>query len=107
MPLVSCIIPVFNGERYVAEAIISVLRQSHQELEILVIDDGSSDRTPEIVQSFGPPVHYDRQENAGGPAARNRGLGLMRGEFVAFLDADDRWDGDKLACQLARFAERL
>ena len=105
-PLVSCVIPVFNGERHVREAIDSVLAQTHRPIEIVVVDDGSTDGTADAVRLYGDQVRYAHQANAGPPAARNHGLALARGDFVAFLDADDRWLPEKLAVQLARFAER-
>jgi len=104
--LVSCIVPVYNGERHLGEALDSIAAQSHREHETIVVDDGSTDATAELVASRGNAVRYFRQENAGGAAARNRGIGMARGEFVAFLDADDRWHPEKLERQLARFAAR-
>jgi glycosyltransferase involved in cell wall biosynthesis len=104
--LVSCIVPVFNGERYLREALDSILAQTHPVLEVIVVDDGSTDSTAEIVRSYADRVRNMRQANAGPAAARNYGLGAARGQFVAFLDADDRWHGEKLARQLARFAAR-
>jgi glycosyltransferase involved in cell wall biosynthesis len=105
-PLVSCIVPVFNGERYLAEAIESILAQGHRPLEVIVVDDGSTDTTPEVARSFGDAVRYLRQDNAGCAAARNRGIEVARGEYIAFQDADDVWSRDKLSRQLARFAAR-
>jgi len=101
--LVSCIIPVYNGERFVAEAIASVLAQTHQPVEVIVVDDGSTDATPDVVRAFGSSVQYLQQPNAGPPAARNVGIRAARGEFIGFLDADDRWRPEKLARQLALF----
>ncbi len=101
---ISVIIPVYNREHYVAEAIRSVLNQSYPAAEILVIDDGSTDQSSEIIQSFPSPVQYHRQANRGAAAARNRGVALAKGEFLAFLDSDDRWRPDKLALQMAEFA---
>ena len=68
--LVSCIIPVYNGERFVGEAIATVLAQSHQPVEVIVVDDGSTDGTSAVVRTFGSSVHYIEQPNAGPPAAR-------------------------------------
>jgi glycosyltransferase involved in cell wall biosynthesis len=104
--LVSCIVPVFNGERFLAEAIESILGQSYRTLEVIVVDDGSTDDTASIVAGFGDAVTYVHQENAGPAAARNRGIREAHGEFVAFLDSDDLWHADKLERQLARFRER-
>jgi len=100
-PLVSCIIPVYNGADFLAEAVTSALTQTYQALEIVIVDDGSTDRTPEVARSFGERVRYLRQDNAGPAVARNTGLAEARGELVAFLDADDRWHETKLARQVA------
>src|SRR5262245_12720800 len=104
--LISCIVPVYNGERYLAETLDSILAQTYRPLEIIIADDGSTDGTAEVVASYGDKVRYLRQDNAGASAARNVGLGAARGEFVAFLDADDLWDSKKLARQMARFDVR-
>jgi glycosyltransferase involved in cell wall biosynthesis len=104
-PRVSVIIPAFNGEKYIGETIQSILAQTHRPLEVLVVDDGSTDRTAEIVQRFGEPVRYSRQENAGTAAARNRAVAESRGEFIALLDQDDLWVPHKLERQMPRFAE--
>jgi glycosyltransferase involved in cell wall biosynthesis len=105
-PLVSCIVPVFNGERYLAEALDSILAQSYRPLEIIVADDGSTDGTPAVVASYGDRVRYESQPTAGPAATRNLGLRTARGAFVAFLDADDLWHPEKLARQMARFDAR-
>jgi len=105
-PLVSCIVPVYNGERYLAETLDSILAQTHQPVEIFVIDDGSTDRTAAVAATFGPRVQYFRQENAGEAAARNRGLSMAQSEYVAFLDADDLWHPEKLDRQIAQFEEK-
>ena len=100
-PLASCIIPVYNGADFLAEAVNSALTQTYPALEIVIVDDGSTDRTPEVAGSFGERVRYLRQANAGPAVARNTGLAESRGELVAFLDADDRWHETKLARQAA------
>lgn len=95
----SVILPVFNGERYVAQAIESVCRQKVDNWELLVIDDGSSDSTAEICSRFAAEdsrIRYFPQKNAGVSAARNRGIELARGEYILFLDADDWFTGDCL-----------
>jgi glycosyltransferase involved in cell wall biosynthesis len=97
---VSCIVPVFNGERFVSEAVESILAQTHRPLEVVVVDDGSTDRTPAVLAEFGDRIRTFRQENAGPSAARNLGLEESRGEYVAFLDADDLWVDDKIEAQL-------
>jgi glycosyltransferase involved in cell wall biosynthesis len=104
--LVSCIVPVFNGERYLGETLDSILAQTYRPIEILVVDDGSTDKSPDVVASYGEAVQYLRQANAGQATARNLGVRACRGEFVTFLDADDLWHSEKLTRQLARFAER-
>jgi glycosyltransferase involved in cell wall biosynthesis len=105
-PLISCIIGVYNGERYIGEAVDSILAQTYRSLEIVVADDGSTDSTSAIVNRYGPPVRYFWQPNAGPGAARNLGLGNAQGEFIAFLDADDLWHPEKLERQLSRFQAR-
>jgi glycosyltransferase involved in cell wall biosynthesis len=102
-PLVSVIIPVYNSERYLAEAIESVLAQTYRPLEIIVVNDGSTDGSAEVAKRFGSPVRYYLQPNSGAGAARNQGADLARGSFLAFLDADDIWLADKLARQMAAF----
>jgi glycosyltransferase involved in cell wall biosynthesis len=101
--LVSCIVPVYNGGRYVAAAMDSILGQTYRRLELIVADDGSTDETPQMVTRYGSRAQYLRQPNAGPAAARNLGLTAARGEFVAFLDADDLWHQEKLARQIACF----
>jgi glycosyltransferase involved in cell wall biosynthesis len=103
-PLISTIIPVYNGERYLAEAIESVLAQTYRNIEIIVVDDGSTDGSAEVAKYYGSPVQYYIQTNSGAGAARNRGIGLAQGNFLAFLDADDLWMPDKLELQMASFA---
>src|SRR5215813_10088973 len=105
-PLISCIVPVFNGERYLRETLDSILRQTYQPLEVIVADDGSTDGTAALVASYGPQITYLRQPHAGPAAARNSGLSRAWGEFIAFLDADDLWHPEKLARQMARFRAR-
>jgi glycosyltransferase involved in cell wall biosynthesis len=99
-------VPVFNGERYLREALESILAQTYRALEIIVADDGSTDGTPAVVASYGGKVRYQSQPEAGPAATRNLGLGAARGAFVAFLDADDLWHSEKLARQIARFQAR-
>jgi len=99
-PLVSCIVPVYNGARFIAEAIVSILAQDWRPLEVIVVDDGSTDSTPEVLAGFGDPVRVIRQDNAGPVVARNRGVAAAAGEFLAFLDADDLWVPDKLTRQV-------
>jgi glycosyltransferase involved in cell wall biosynthesis len=97
---VSVIIPAYNSEKFIRRAIDSVLAQTHPAEEIIVVDDGSTDSTGEIVQSYGPPVQYVRQDNAGPGAARNTGIRAAQGDWIAFLDSDDEWLPEKLQVQL-------
>src|SRR5262249_48156267 len=99
--LVSVIIPTFDRSAWVGEAIASVLAQTYPHLELIVVDDGSHDATPEVVQAFGPALTYIRQARAGVSAARNRGVAASRGALVAFLDSDDLWLPGKIAAQVA------
>lgn len=100
---VSVIIPAFNAERFLREAIQSILDQGHQPLEVVVIDDGSTDETSQIAGSFGDPIRVLYQKNSGPPAARNHGLREAKGDFIGFLDADDMWAPQKLSWQLEAF----
>lgn len=99
-PLVSVIIPVYNGEDYLAEAIESLLAQVHRPIEIIVVDDGSSDRSADVVRSFPETIRYYYQRNSGSGAARNTGVQKARGSLLAFLDADDLWVKEKLSLQM-------
>jgi len=96
-PLVSIIIPTYNYGRYLTKSLRSCLEQTHRNLEIIVVDDGSVDDTKEIVRSFGDRVVYLFQQNQGVSAARNTGLHRASGEFIAFLDADDYLMEDSIA----------
>lgn len=98
---ISTVIPAYNAGDYLVEAISSVLRQTQLPDEILVVDDGSTDETPNILRQFGPPVVCIRQENRGLSAARNRGILEARGDWIALLDADDVWSPRKLEVQRA------
>lgn len=104
--LISCIVPVFNGERYLGEALDSILGQTYQSLEIIVVDDGSTDGTATVASNYGDRIRYFFQSNSGPTAARNLGLDVAQGEFVAFLDSDDLWHKEKLSRQMACFEER-
>src|SRR5213078_156464 len=98
-PLVSVIIPVYNGARYLRAALESVFAQTYRPIEVIVVDDGSGDDSGVIAQSF-PDVHFIHQENQGVAAARNHGFDAARGEFIAFLDQDDLWTPEKLKVQV-------
>ncbi len=99
-PLVSAIIPVHNGESYLAEAIDSVLNQTYEPKEVLVLNDGSTDGSGSIAESYGSAVQCLLQPHRGLGAARNEAIRLSQGPFLAFLDADDVWTQDKLSLQM-------
>jgi glycosyltransferase involved in cell wall biosynthesis len=101
---ISCIVPVFNGERYLAQALDSVLGQTRPPDEIVIVDDGSTDGSAGVVRGYGDRVRYVRQDNRGAAAARNRGVELSGGEFLTFIDQDDLWRPQKLELQVASFA---
>lgn len=98
-PMFSAVIPAFNCERYIARAVRSVLAQRGVSVECIVVDDGSSDGTAEVLASFGRDVRLIRQANGGASAARNAGIAAARGRHIAFLDADDHWLDTKLQAQ--------
>lgn len=101
-PLVSVVMPVYNGELYIQKAVDSVLEQDVS-LELIIIDDGSTDRTEEVVAQYKdrPEIRYLKNEtNKGVSGSRNRGICQARGVYIAFLDADDWWEKDKLKMQI-------
>jgi glycosyltransferase involved in cell wall biosynthesis len=105
-PLVSVVVITYNGAEFVGRAIESVLRQSWGNLELIVVDDGSTDDTPGVIARFDDPrLRYLKQTNRGPNAARNYGIRESRGDFVAFLDCDDWWLPEKLCRQVARARE--
>jgi glycosyltransferase involved in cell wall biosynthesis len=99
--LISVIIPTFNRARLLKKAIESVLNQSYQNFELIIIDDGSTDDTDKIVSEYSGRAAYIKQNNKGPAAARNLGIEISRGDFIAFLDSDDSWDKEKLAVQIS------
>ncbi len=103
--MVSVIIPSFNRASFLKKAIESVLSQRFQAFELIVIDDGSRDKTEEMVLRYGPRIRYIRQENKGPASARNLGIKKSSRPFIAFLDSDDRWGREKLSLQLDRMQE--
>jgi glycosyltransferase involved in cell wall biosynthesis len=105
-PLVSVIIPAYNAEPYLEEAISSVLGQDYRPIEIIVVDDGSTDDTAGVARGFGSSVRYEFQPNSGAGAARNKGVDLARGEFLSFIDADDLWGEGKLSAQMKVIREK-
>jgi glycosyltransferase involved in cell wall biosynthesis len=105
-PLVSVILPTWNREQYIVEAIDSVLQQDYRNIELLVIDDGSTDSTISAIRAtHDPRLRLIQQANAGAARARNNGLRQAQGAFVAFLDADDRWKPGKLRRQMDLFTQ--
>ena len=104
-PLITVIVPIYNGEKYLSSTVQSVIDQTYGNWELILVDDGSTDRTASIIDNF---VGFDRRikkialsESSGGPAhPRNLGLDLAKGEYIAFLDADDLWSTQKLALQI-------
>ncbi len=102
-PLVSVIIPTFNRGWILREAIDSVLDQDYQNVELIVVDDGSTDDTPAILSAYGEKIVVLRQQNAGVSAARNSGIRAATGHLISFLDSDDLWLPQKLSCQVDFF----
>lgn len=100
-PTVSVVMPLHNGEAFVEDALQSVCDQGSAVLEVLVVDDGSSDGGADRARSWGAPVTLLHQPRAGPAAARNRGIHAAQGAYLAFIDADDRWAAGRLAWQLA------
>lgn len=103
MTMVSVILPTFNRAQLIGRAIESVLTQDHREIELIIVDDGSSDGTAAVIddaRTRDPRIRYIRQENAGAPTARNRGVAQARGEWIAFQDSDDVWNQGFLSAVL-------
>jgi glycosyltransferase involved in cell wall biosynthesis len=102
-PLISIIIPTYNRAEFISQAVESVLGQTMHEWELLVVDDGSTDNTCEVLAAYrrDPRIHYFYQLNQGQSVARNEALRMIQGDFVGFLDSDDLWAPDKLEKQLA------
>jgi glycosyltransferase involved in cell wall biosynthesis len=101
-PLVSTIIPAYNSELFLADAVESIRQQAYDPMEIIIVDDGSTDKTREIANSFKGTVRYIYQENSGPASAHNAGLRMADGDLIAFLDADDLWAQNRLGPQIAR-----
>jgi glycosyltransferase involved in cell wall biosynthesis len=104
-PLVSIIIPCYNGEAFVGEAIESALAQTYPHREVIVIDDGSTDRSLDVTKSFGSSIRWSSGPNRGGSAARNTGLAMTTADYVQFLDADDVIHPEKISLQAAALSE--
>src|SRR2546425_4156042 len=98
-PSVSVVIPVYNGEQYLAEAIQSVLDQTYRNFEVIVVDDGSTDGSASVVKKYGETIRYVHHSNGGVCKTRNTGIAVTQGTYLGFLDQDDLWLPDKLAVQ--------
>lgn len=105
VPLVSVVIPVFNRPTTIKRAITSVINQTYSNIEIIIVDDGSTDATPEILTKYAQYVTVIRQKNSGPSIARNTGIDASRGDYVAFLDSDDEWKTTKIQRQIEAFAK--
>jgi glycosyltransferase involved in cell wall biosynthesis len=105
MSMVSVVLPTYQRATWLPATVQSILRQTHAPLEILIVDDGSTDETAEVCRALPDPVRYLRQENAGVSAARNRAIAEARGTWIALADSDDLWAPEKLEVQLAALAE--
>jgi glycosyltransferase involved in cell wall biosynthesis len=103
MPTVSVIIHTFNNEKFIAETVESVLRQTYNDYEIVVVDDGSEDGTRDALLPYMQEIRYHYKENGGIASAKNAGISLSNSEFIAFLDHDDLWVPDKLKIQMEHF----
>ncbi len=103
MPTVSVIIHTFNNEKFIAETVESVLKQTYNDYEIIVVDDGSEDGTRNALLPYMQDIRYHYKENGGIASAKNAGISLCNAEFVAFLDHDDLWVPDKLKIQMEHF----
>src|SRR5215471_14162103 len=104
-PKVSVILPTFNRARFLPDALESIFVQGLPNVQVVVVDDGSTDDTEEVVAAYGKRVQYVRQENGGPAAARNTGLSLAKGSFISFLDSDDIWLPGKMNAELSAFED--
>lgn len=100
-PLVSVIIPTYNRAGLIGETIENVLQQTYTNIELIVVDDGSTDDTQSVLSSYGDRIRWIAQENAGPAAARNRGIAIAKGEIIAFQDSDDAWHPTKITRQVS------
>jgi glycosyltransferase involved in cell wall biosynthesis len=101
--LISVIIPVFNRQCWIAKAVDSVLAQDYPRFELIVVNDGSTDKTAHVLSSYGKKIRVLNQKNSGVSAARNLGIKAARGDWIAFLDSDDYWFAQKLSAQMQYF----
>src|SRR5262245_30441561 len=99
--LVTVVIPFHNHQRHLDAAVRSVLDQTHAPLELILVDDGSTDGSGERARAYGPPARYLRRQNGGAGAARNSGIAQATGDYLAFCDVDDVWASTKLERQVA------
>ena len=104
-PLVSVIIPTYNSSSYLKEAVESALGQDYPNLEVLIIDDGSTDNSLSLIRSFHDRVEILKSENFGAASARNLGIQASSGEYLAFLDSDDKWVSNKISVQIKQMLE--
>lgn len=104
-PLVSVIIPTYNCENYILETINCILGQDYPAIELIVVDDGSTDKTQEIIESFGAKVKLLKQQNSGVCKSRNRGISVASGQFICLMDHDDYWFPNKISAQLKCFED--
>lgn len=102
-PTVSVVIPTYNAADLLPDTVESVLNQTYRDFELIVVDDGSTDETPQVMEVYMDDVRYIRKENGGSASARNRGIREAKGQYVALLDADDLWLPEKLECQMEQF----
>jgi glycosyltransferase involved in cell wall biosynthesis len=105
-PLISCVVSMYNGRRYITQALDSIFDQTYRPIEVIVADDGSTDGSPEIAAEYSKPVRLLTQNNKGPSATRNFGLAHAQGDWIAFLDADDLWHSEKLERQAKRLMAR-
>jgi glycosyltransferase involved in cell wall biosynthesis len=104
-PAVSVVIPVYNGERYLGQCLDSIFKQTCSDFEVIVVDDGSTDATASICAAY--PARLVQQANRGQAAARNRGVALAQGRYIAFMDHDDYWHAERLARGICALEQRL
>lgn len=105
MPLISVVIPTYNRAKFITEAVDTVLEQTFQDFELIVVDDDSCDETPEVLEPYFDRLRYVVQPHKGPAAARNTGIQEAQGEFIAFLDSDDLWLPEKLQWQVEFFKQ--
>src|SRR5437868_2002167 len=99
-PLVSVVIPTYNSASFLSQSIESVLQQTYDNFEVIVIDDGSTDNTEAVLSDYKDAIHYIKKNNGGPSGARNLGIAEAKGEFIAFQDSDDLWLPEKLQLQM-------